>query len=160
MKFLVATYILILSFLFASCTTSDNCREETDVNINIAFFKSTLNETTGLYSNTALRIDSIWVKGSENDSFLYKNSKLVNSILLPLKTTVTESEFVIRFNNITDTLLIYHENNNQFFISLECGCIVTHSIEEVVSRNHFIDSISIINKDVINFNTTHVQIFN
>jgi hypothetical protein len=160
MKFLVTTYILILGLLLASCTASDNCSEETDVNLKIGFYQHTQNQTTGLYSNTSLIIDSIWVNGFENDSFLYENSKFKNSIVLPLKNSVTQSEFVIRFNDITDTLVVYHENNDQFFISLECGCIVSHSIQAAVSKNHFIDSISIINPEVNNFDAIHIQIFN
>lgn len=160
MKFHVATYILILGFLLASCTTNDSCSEETDVNLKIGFLKRTQNQTTGAYSISTLTIDSIWAKGFEKDSFLYKNSKFKNSILLPLKINANQSEFVIRFNDKTDTLRISHENNDQHFLSLECGSIVTHSIKKVAYSTNFIDSISIINPEVTNFDATHLQIFN
>jgi hypothetical protein len=113
-----------------------------------------------LYSNTTLTIDSIWVKGIEKDSFLYENAKSKSSILLPLKINSEQSDFVIQFNEIKDTLAIYHENNDQYFLSLECGCIVTHTIGEVFSTNHFIKSISINIQEVNNTDAVHLQIFN
>ena len=161
MKFSVVTYYTFLfCLLLASCTTSEECREDTAVNLKIGFYERTLNETTGLYSNSVLSIDSIWVNGLENDSFLYENSKSVSSILLPLKNSSTQSDFVIQFNDKIDTLVIYHENNDQYFLSLECGCIVAHTIQEAVSTNHFIDSISINYPEVNNIDAVHLQIFN
>lgn len=160
MKFTIAVYILSLGFLLSSCNTNTGCSEKTDVNLKVAFFKRTLNPNTGLYSIAPRTIDSIWVRGSEKDSFLYKNSKLKNSLLLPLSNSVTESKFIIQFNDKTDTLVFYHKNNDQYFLSLECGFIVTHNIDVAASTYNFIDSISIINPVVNNFDAVHVQIFN
>lgn len=161
MNFFRTIYILLAVLLFAACTSSDDCREETDVKMRVSFFTRTYNATTNLYSNTALSIDSLWVNGLGQDSFLYKNAKSVKSILLPLKINSEQSEFIVRFNNTTDTIVFFHENNSQYFLSLECGCIVAHTIQEAVSTKHYADSISIINQQVINSSdAAHIQIFN
>jgi hypothetical protein len=91
---------------------------------------------------------------------IYNNSKKVKSNALPLRIGNTETAFEFRINNITDTLYFQHSNNDQYFISLECGCVVTHEILGVSTTAHFSDSIIINNKAVNNIETTHIQIFN
>mgnify|MGYP003591157508 FL=1 len=120
----------------------------------------TLDTKSGIYKNAVLIIDSLTVKGLDSDSLIYNNSKKVKSIALPLRIGNTETAFEFRINNITDTLYFQHSNNDQYFISLECGCVVTHEILGVSTTAHFSDSIIINNKDVNNIETTHIQIFN
>jgi len=70
-----------------------------------------------------------------------------------------QSDFIVRFNDITDTISVFYQNNDRYYLSLECGCIVVHKIDEVVSTNHFIDSISIINRDINTANAENIQIY-
>ena len=151
--------IILLQFGFISCTTDDECRKEKDVNMLFGFFTKTVNTTTKVTTNTPLNIDSIWVKGLDRDSFIYKNRKSVNTLLLPLKKFENQTDYVIRFNNLTDTVSIFHENNENYYLSLACGCIVTHSIKEVVSTNHYIKTIEILNTEINTSNATNLQIF-
>lgn len=120
----------------------------------------TLDTKSGIYKNAVLIIDSLTVKGLDSDSLIYNNSKKVKSIALPLRIGNTETAFEFRINNITDTLYFQHSNNDQYFISLECGCVVAHEILRISTTAHFSDSIIINNKDVNNIETTHIQIFN
>jgi len=151
--------IILLHIGFISCATDDECRKETDVNIQLNFFTKTVNATTLITTNTALNIDSIWVNGLDRDSFIYKNKKGANTILLPLKKFENQTDFIIRFNNITDTISIFHENNENYYLSLACGCIVTHSIKEAVSTNHYIKTIEILNTEINTTNAPNLQIF-
>lgn len=155
-------YNLLFIFLqmnLSSCSTDDECRKEKDVNMQFDFLTKTVNATTGITTNTALNIDSIWVKALDRDSFIYKNKKSVKTILLPLKKFENQTDFIIRLNNVTDTISIFHENNENYYLSLECGCIVTHTINEAVSTNHYIKTIKILNTEINNTNATNLQIF-
>lgn len=151
--------ILLISIVLVSCTLSEECREDKDVYMQMGFYTKTLNTKTGLYVNSALAIDSLWVNGLGVDSFLFENSKKINSIDVPLKKLSTQTDFIVRFNQKTDTISIFYQNNDRYFISLECGCVIAHSIDEVTSTNHFIDSISVINRDITPTNAEHIQIY-
>ncbi|HRZ97892.1 MAG TPA: DUF6452 family protein [Paludibacter sp.] len=144
---------------FVSCTTDDECRKEKDVNMQFAFYTETVHPTTQVISKTAFNIDSIWVKALDKDSFIYKNKKNVKTIILPLKKFENQTDFIVQFNDVTDTISIFHDNNENYFLSLECGCIVTHTIKEAVSTNHFIKSIEILNTEINTTDATHLQIF-
>lgn len=153
-------FILIsMQMGFVSCTTDDECRKEKDVNMQFAFYTETVHPTTQVISKTAFNIDSIWVKALDKDSFIYKNKKNVKTIILPLKKFENQTDFIVQFNDVTDTISIFHDNNENYFLSLECGCIVTHTIKEAVSTNHFIKSIEILNTEINTTDATHLQIF-
>lgn len=152
--------LFLLAAFLVSCNSSDDCREETDVKMIVDFMTRTYDNNLKTYKNTVLVIDSLTVRGLESDSFIYNNSKKLRSIQLPLRIGNSQTAFEFRFNNITDTLYFNHNNNDQYFISLECGCVVSHEILEISTTAHFSDSIIINNKDVNNIETTHIQIFN
>lgn len=118
-----------------------------------------MDSTTNIYSNSALTIDSIWVMGLGTDSLLYNKETSIKSINIPLKKTIEQTDYIVRFNNSTDTISIFHTNNDRYYLSLECGCVVAHSIDEIVSTGHFIDSVSIINRDINTTNAENIQIF-
>lgn len=150
----------LLAVFLTACNSSDDCREETDVKLTIDFMTRTYDNNSKTYKNAALVIDSLTVRGLGSDSLIYNNSKKLKSIKLPLRIGSDETAFEIRFNDITDTLYFHHNNNDQYFISLECGCVVAHEILRISTTAHFSDSIIINNKDVNNIETTHIQIFN
>ena len=112
-----------------------------------------------IYSKSALTIDSIWVMGLGTDSLLYNKETSIKSINIPLKKTIEQTDYIVRFNNTTDTISIFHTNNDRYYLSLECGCVVAHSIDEIVSTGHFIDSVSIINRDINTTNAENIQIY-
>lgn len=150
---LLVILVLLFSVLLAGCSSTDECREDKTVTMKIGFYQKT-NST-----DVALSVDSIWVNGLAKDSFLYKNTKSVKTLSVPLNAAQKQSDFIVRFNNTTDTLSVFYTNNNAYFISLACGFITSHTIDEVISTNHFIDSVRIVQREVINVNAEHIKIF-
>ena len=158
MKLFRNIYLFALFFLSA-CTQTENCTQEKNVLMQVGFYKKTMDSTTKIYSKSALTIDSIWVMGLGTDSLLYNKETSIKSINIPLKKTIEQTDYIVRFNNTTDTISIFHTNNDRYYISLECGCVVAHSIDEIVSTGHFIDSVSIINRDINTTNAENIQIY-
>ncbi len=158
MKLFRNIYLFALAFLFA-CTQTENCTQEKNVLMQVGFYKKTMDSTTKIYSISALTIDSIWVMGLGTDSLLYNKETSIKSINIPLKKTIEQTDYIVRFNNTTDTISIFHTNNDRYYLSLECGCVVAHSIDEIVSTGHFIDSVSIINRDINTTNAENIQIY-
>jgi hypothetical protein len=158
MKLFRNIYLFALVFLFA-CTQTENCTQEKNVLMQVGFYKKTMDSTTNIYSKSALTIDSIWVMGLGTDSLLYNKETSIKSINIPLKKTIEQTDYIVRFNNTTDTISIFHTNNDRYYLSLECGCVVAHSIDEIVSTGHFIDSVSIINRDINTTNAENIQIY-
>jgi len=155
-QYLVVVFFIIIMF---SCTTDEECRKERYVQMNAKFYTQILNASTNKYTTSLLTIDSITVKGVGIDSILYKNSKKISSIFLPLNKFKTESKFSVKFNQVTDTITILHSNVEQY-LSLECGCIKVHSIDTVLTTNHYIDSVKIKVRNVNTIQSEHVQIYN
>ncbi len=151
-KFLVIL-VLLFSVLLAGCSSTDECREDKTVNMILGFYQK------GDLTDATLTVDSVWANGLEKDSFLYNNSKSINTLKLPLNAARQQTDYKVRFNNTTDTLSVFYTNNNAYFISLACGCIATQTIDEVISTNHFIDSVRIVQREVINVNAEHIKIF-
>ncbi|MEA4852229.1 MAG: DUF6452 family protein [Paludibacter sp.] len=158
MKLFRNIYLFALFFLSA-CTQTENCTQEKNVLMQVGFYKKTMDSTTKIYSKSALTIDSIWVMGLGTDSLLYNKETSIKSINIPLKKTIEQTDYIVRFNNTTDTISIFHTNNDRYYLSLECGCVVAHSIDEIVSTGHFIDSVSIINRDINTTNAENIQIY-
>ena len=158
MKLFRNIYLFALVFLSA-CTQTENCTQEKNVLMQVGFYKKTMDSTTNIYSKSALTIDSIWVMGLGTDSLLYNKETSIKSINIPLKKTIEQTDYIVRFNNTTDTISIFHTNNDRYYISLECGTAVAHSIDEIVSTGHFIDSVSIINRDINTTNAENIQIY-
>lgn len=152
--FKLITFLTLVAFGFLACTTTENCTEEKSVNMQIGFYTNTATSTD------ALSIDSIWVRGLGVDSFLYKKKTAVKSILVPLKDLDIHTDYIVRFNNITDTISVFYQSNNQYYLSLECGCVVSHTIDEVIFTKNFIKSVIITNRNINTLSTENVQIFN
>ncbi len=121
-KLLFIALFLLLAVAYIACTNDNSCHENRYVVMTSNFY-TIKNDTTKTFT-----VDSIWVKGLGNDSMLYSNSKSVTSISMPLQKMNDTSRFVIRFNAIYDTLTVIHANI-QKYLSLECGCLVTHKLD-------------------------------
>jgi hypothetical protein len=140
--------ILLFSLIFtSSCSNDEQCRKDRYIRTTAGIYQVTYDSTTKIRTTTLLSPDSISVQGLGVDSITDYKKK--SSILFPLNqiTTATESKFRVKFNQTVDTITILHTNYNAF-LSLECGCLVTHSIDTVITTNHFIDSVRISVHDV------------
>jgi len=155
-------------FLIISCAGDETCTQTKYVKLTVNFYHP--NPLDSILSNriVASIIDSLTVQGLRKDtlgkyttvdSILYNNQKNVSTINLPLNNFSTSSIFKIKFNTITDTMTITHSNLNDY-LSLECGCIITHSIDTVVMTHHYIDSVRIKIHDVNTINAENIRLFN
>ena len=164
--FIVLLFSILLNY---SCTSDETCTQTKYVKLTTNFYHVHYNDTTKIYTTSTLSVDSLTVQGLKLDtltgqyhlvdSILYNNQKKVSSINLPLNNSSTQSKFRIRFNAIVDTLTIYHTNFNDY-LSLECGCIKTHSIDTVITTHHYIDSIQIKIHDVNTINAENISLYN
>lgn len=153
MKIIHTVLLVVMIMATFSCTSESECRQELAVNLKMGFY------TIDNEAPKSLSVDSIWVNGFANDSFLYKNSKKVSAVKLPLNPSAVQSDFIVQFNTIKDTISITYTTNPEFFISMACGCIATHTISEVFSTTHYIDSIHIIQPKVVNFDAEQIRIY-
>lgn len=146
---------LLLAFMLflVGCTSTEECREDLTVSLKAGFYNHSNSK------EAALSVDSVWLNGLERDSFLYKNSKKLTAVNFVLDAGKTQSDFIIRFNDIKDTISVFYTNNNGYFISFACGCISAHTIDEVITTHHYIDSVRIVQREVINVNAEHIKIF-
>lgn len=149
MKHIKNIIFLICILAVASCVSDDQCHKNKYVKMQVGIYHVTLNGTTKTTSSAYMNIDSITVKGigASIDSSLYNKTKAIHNLTLPLNKFTSESKFEITFNQITDTVTIYHTNYDTY-LSLECGCIKTHTLDTVLTTNHFIDSVHISIHDV------------
>ncbi len=182
MKYYFSLILLQILFLVTSCGVDSTCRKDLNVIMGVSFYKKTLSSTTNTYTTTLTSIDSLTVQGIDSlgmpvkhlsssgvivDSALYKNVSGVNKISLQLNKSkyATESKYVITYKKKSDTIVIVHNNSDQY-LSLECGCIKVHSIDTVIvatksfnSTKNFIESVKITNHDVNTTNAEHLQIY-
>jgi len=165
--------IIFIIFIFSillniSCTTDVICTESKYVKLNANFYHVIYNDTTKIRTVYQLSLDSLTVQGLKKDSvtgayqpvdsILYKNQNGIVPIYLPLNNYLPESVFRFKFKTISDTMTIYHKNLNDY-LSLECGCIVTHSIDTIITTHHYIDSLRIIIHDVNTINAENIRLY-
>jgi len=144
-----------LFLLLTSCNNNDDCRVEKTVNLNIGFYTESTTSTPGLQAKT---IDSISVKGLGRDSILYNNKKSIKAVQLPLRKFYEQSDFEITFNNTKDTISVFYRNNDAYFLSLACGCIVVHEIDKITFTQNAIKDIMLQQNMVNNINIEHVKV--
>ncbi len=152
-------------FLF-SCANDEECRMDRYVEMHAGFYTITLNTSTNVETETTLTLtDSLSIRGIGVDSFLYYNAAIKEPLNLPLNKLTDLSEFVFSFkdtlnNIVSDTVSIYYENHEQY-LSFECGCINTFTIDSIMSgtTNHYIDSIVINFKEVNTVNVENIKIY-
>ena len=149
MRLFYFTFLFAI-LIIAACSQDEACREKRDVNFKAGFFRF---ETT-----TAAAIDSLTVYGLGQDSLLYNNIKNLTKISLPLNNSDVQSIFVMKFNELYDTVFVLHTNTENF-ISYPCGTIITHKIDTVISTNHYIKGIKIQYHEINTTDVQHVQIF-
>ncbi len=151
-------YILLFVVLCCiSCNNNTSCRVTNDIALKIGFYSET---TDSLGTTTVLSkaIDSITIQGIGSDSILYNNAKSVSSVSLPLHNTLNTTSYAMTVNGVQDTLVVNHQNND-LFVSLECGCFTYHTIESVTETARFFDSIAFIEYEIGRTQTENIQLF-
>ncbi|HEX2976549.1 MAG TPA: DUF6452 family protein [Bacteroidales bacterium] len=143
---LVITGILILS---ASCTPG-SCYDETEAYVKASLFSFTTKKISPP--------DSITIYGLNMSTKLYNAQKNVSIAKLPLNPQNGKSIFVIKINNIADTLE-FNYTSSVHLISKECGYAYFHYIETPIFTHNAIDSISVSANNVTTGNEENIRIF-
>jgi len=157
-KILTKSGLLLLFALFLVSCNEDGCTETTDVNMNVNFYSAS--------TRNAFTIDTLSVLGigQPKDSLLYDKSTSVKTIALPLHINDSTTAYLLKYGKsngasvaLTDTIRVFHQNRSQF-ISKECGCSVFATIDSVRFTRHRLDTVVVVNREITNQYTEHVQI--
>lgn len=153
------TYLIILYLLvLVGCTASDGeCRKDKVVVMGVSLYKTVFDAETEAFVSSPTT-EKMTIQGLDNDSILYQEQSS-STFNLPLRALQSTSSFILQRGVLqSDTMVIFHENVNKF-ISLECGCFVYHTIKNVVTTTHQIDSVVIENTYVQNVSEKHLRIY-
>jgi hypothetical protein len=152
-KLIPENLAIILSglILFSLSCTPGSCLEETTSFLNATFYK------TG--SNLPTVTDSLTIFGIRNGTTsLYTKALKVSVIKLPLDASSETCGFVLKINNITDTLNFTY-SVYPHLISKECGITFYYNLNSYQVSGNTIDSISIRNSNITTLNVENIRIF-
>lgn len=152
-------FFAALALVLAACNGSNDgtCYKERNVAVGVALYKAEYNESQESYVVSPVT-EQLTVQGLDNDSTLYK-ARSLNAVSLPLRIQADSSVFVLQRDSTgTDTLVIFHTNENNF-ISMECGCFVFHTIKDVQVTANQIDSAVVLDSKVNNVSGTHLRLY-
>lgn len=151
--------ILILLFaaaIIVACEPDKTCRQELDVVAGISL--QGLSVDTAGVPTAFTSWDSITVQGVDNDSVLYNNTYTVSQLLLPLRNDTNITTYSLVWHDTEDKVYIKHDNT-QRFISMACGCVIYHTIDDVWCDGTWIDSVKIVNSAVETVKQDNIKIF-
>ena len=146
-RFLIWAIIVSMAWMYVSC--DEFCEEPNRTAVVINFY--------AYDTNALLTEQKETIRGIENDSLLYPNSKITKTghsqVLLPVNPTADIMSFSIKHDTLpTDTVIIRYVRHNGF-VSPKCGC-VTHA--EILGTPESTEN-SITNIVVTNPNVTTVS---
>ena len=156
-------YILLLVSLM-SCSSDDNCMQDLKFSMKAEIYRMVFDTSIEQFVPEKYSIP-VSLCGLGCDSLLY-DLTLTSTLNIPLQKLDTISSFVfattiqIDTNYVTtiDTIDFYH-TNEQEFISLECGCIMTNSLVGVAQTTHRIDSVVIVSPEVNLQSSNNIKIY-
>lgn len=148
-------FILPIILLLAACEPDEVCRQETSVTAGIVL-RGIVVDTTWI-GKEVTTWDTITVQGVGNDSILYDHSTYLSVLRLPLRVDTDVTQFTLLWNGFTDTLFIQHDNRMQF-ISMACGCVIFHHIDSAWCTRHWMDSVTIINSTIENYEQDNLRV--
>ena len=166
------TQIVLISLValigLMACTTDTECRQNTAIYMQVVFTGDSLRQSTDsarlALDSTAMdtirfsTITGMQIRGVGRDSIICDSTSTISKAKLPLRPDTTITSFELKYNGLTDTLNIFHQNDMQF-ISLACGCFVYHIIDGFSFTHAFIDSCDIKNSAVTTASEDHLQVY-
>ena len=153
----ISLFAVLCSLLLTNCASDGTCRQTAAVSLGVEFYKSDFDMVQEQYVYEPYT-DTLTVFGLDNDSLLADN-KNTREIYLPLKPLATQSTYIfVRKDLLPDTITFFYENENNF-ISLECGCLVFHRIKDIEHTFYNIDSVSVRNDFVADDQTKNIRIY-
>jgi len=152
-KLFPTIHYIILSgmIMFLYSCTPESCFEETEAFLKVSFYN---NDT-----KNKLAPDSLTIYGLDLDTLkIYDNAKKVEPALLPLNDATISCSFIIKINEMTDTIeLIY--NSYPHLISKECGYTYYHNLDTIKHTTNAIDYIFINKSNITTVNEENIRIF-
>lgn len=149
-RFFLSIFLLVC---LVSCSSDDNCMQDLKFSMKAEIYRMVFDTSIEQFVPEKYSIP-VSLCGEGRDSLLY-DSTTTSTLNIPLQKLDTISSFVLTTtiqvdtNYVTtiDTIDFYH-TNEQEFISLECGCIVTNSLVGVAQTTNRIDSVVIVSSEV------------
>jgi len=127
-NFFSAMLIVLGSAVMISCTP-EACFEETN-----AYLKATFYNNTSKVTDTP---DSLTLIGLNKTDRIYNKESGVQPALFPLDASSESCTFIIKINNVTDTIQFIY-SSYPHLISKECGYTFYHKLDTFyLSRNAF-----------------------
>lgn len=165
-KFRILLSLFALLTLAACDSQDSECRKDLRKDLGVALYIVDTNADGTIAEPRSFTPDSMSVKGLKMDSVLYRTSRANFNLPVSKTDTISSYEIFIRHDDentgrhilTTDTLTITYDNE-QHFVSLECGCYINHQLHSAVSTTHFTDSLHIINQNITNADETHINIY-
>lgn len=117
-------------------------------------------------SDEAILIDSLYVYGigAPSDSSLISGSS-ASMVYLPFRSTTPSTAFCFRYlqraldyPQLNDTISFAYTAEPKF-VSEECGAMYCYTIQSVATTTHLIDSVSVIDPYIDNFDTMRIKIY-
>ena len=160
------TWLLTCILLLAACKEDEQCRMERYVRLYAGFYQMSLNTSTGERTEARLYIDTLSVQGVGLDGYIYHRAPRKDTMQLMLNNQADVSEYILTFEDtvrrqvLIDTLSV-HYRRAESYLSFECGCLYTFTIDTVLTRStrHYIDSIVINSKEVNTANVENIKIY-
>jgi len=139
------------SFLTLISCSQDACLEDT-----IPLLKATFYQT----GSDVIRIpDSITVYGiGKENSKIYKKATGVSLIELPLDGSSESCGFVMKINNVTDTVRFTY-SSYPHIISRACGIVFFHNLSSYKVSGSEVDTIIFRNSNITTSDEENIRIF-
>jgi hypothetical protein len=149
-KFIVHLLRLLIALSLVSCTAG-TCFDETESRSKAGFYT--------MEKKVAAAPDSLWLFGVGKDTnFIYKNSHNIKKAEFPLNVQDTVSRFVVRINDVYDTM-VYKYSSNIHLISKDCGYTYYFTLDSISYTKNNIDSVSVVKKTVTTLNEENIRIY-
>lgn len=155
---------ILLSLCLMACSSDDNCMQDLMFSMKAEVYRMVFDASIEQFVPEKYSLP-ISLCGLGKDSLIY-DSQNTSSLNIPLQKLDTISSFVFtttiqvdtNYITTTDTIDFYH-TNEQEFISLECGCIVTNSLVGVAQTTHRIDSVVVVSPEVNLQSENNIKIY-
>jgi len=135
--------VLICFVFLVSCETQEIC----ETNLKAEAIASFYTYRDGNLADTIISGTSMHgIRENLPDSLLYDSAK-VSKIHLPLDPGNNHSSFVLKIQNIADTIDIYH-SSYIYLVSYACGFSNNFEVGSVNYTKHNIKSIELLNENV------------
>ena len=136
-------FILIFLIIAMSCGKQEVCEENLQAEAIAKFHTLKQGE---IKDTTISGVFLYGIRENLNDSLLYDSAK-VSKIYIPLDPGSDMSAFVLRIQDVSDTINIYH-TSTVYLISFTCGFANNFVLTGINSTNQKIKMTEIINENV------------